>query len=62
MALMCGRINHNTIQMLGRWHSDTMIRYLHLQAKPLMRQFTVTMFNRGTYSFLPTDTVPSGDY
>jgi hypothetical protein len=62
MALMCGRIDHNTIRMLGRWHSDAMLRYLHLQAKPLMRQFAVTMFKNGTYSFLPTNTVPSGDY
>jgi hypothetical protein len=62
MALICCRIDHNTIRMLGEWNSDAMIRYLHLQAKPLMRQFAVTMFNHGTYSFLPTDTVPSGDY
>jgi hypothetical protein len=62
VALMCGRIDHNTIRMLDRWHSDAMLRYLHLQAKPLMRQFAVTMFNNGNYSFLPTDTVPSGDY
>jgi hypothetical protein len=62
MALMCGRIDHNTIHMLVRWHSDAMLRYLHLQAKPLMRQCAVMMFNHGTYSFLPTDTVPSGDY
>jgi hypothetical protein len=62
MALICGRIDHNTIRMLGRWNSDAMLRYLHLQAKPLMRQFAVTMFNHGTYYFLPTDTDPSGDY
>jgi hypothetical protein len=62
MALLCGRIDHDTIRMLGRWHSDAMMRYLHLQAKPLMRQFAPAMFNHGTYSFLPSDTVPSGDY
>jgi hypothetical protein len=62
MALMGGRIDHSTIRILGRWHSDAMLCYLHLQAKPLMRQFAVTMFNHGEYSFLPTDTVPSGDY
>jgi hypothetical protein len=39
MALLCGRIDHNTISILGRWHSDAMIRYLHLQAKPLMKHF-----------------------
>jgi hypothetical protein len=62
MALLCGRIDHNTIRMLGRWHSDAMMRYLHLQAKPLMKQFAPAMFNNGSYSFLPSDTVPIGDY
>jgi hypothetical protein len=62
MALLCGRIDHNTIHMLGRWHSDDMVRYLHLQAKPLMRQFTPAMSITGSYSFLPSDTVPIGDY
>jgi hypothetical protein len=40
MALLCGNIDHNTIRMLGQWHSDAMVRYLHLQAKLLMRKFT----------------------
>jgi hypothetical protein len=62
MALLCGRIDHDTIRMLGRWHSDAMMRYLHLQAKPLMRQFAPAMFHNGTYTFLPSDTVPIGDY
>jgi hypothetical protein len=48
MALLCGKIDHNTIRMLGRWHSDAMMRYLHLQAKPLMREFAPTMFNHGS--------------
>jgi hypothetical protein len=34
MALLCGHINHNTIQMLGRWHRDAIMMYLHLQANP----------------------------
>jgi hypothetical protein len=61
MALLCGNIDHNTIRMLGQWHSDAMVRYLHLQAKLLMRKFTPTMFNHGSYSFLPMDTVPISD-
>jgi hypothetical protein len=61
MALLCGKIDQNTICMLGRWHSDSMLRYLHLQVKPLMREFDPTMFNHGSYSFLVTDTVPIAD-
>jgi hypothetical protein len=58
LALLCGKIDHTTIRMLGPWHSDAMMRYLHLQAKPLMREFAPTMFNHGSFSFLTTDTVP----
>jgi hypothetical protein len=31
MALLNGKIDHDTIRMLGRWHSDAIMRYLHLQ-------------------------------
>jgi hypothetical protein len=31
MALLCGKVDMNLIQILGRWHSDAMIRYLHMQ-------------------------------
>jgi hypothetical protein len=58
MDLLCGKIDHDSICMLGRWHSDAMMQYLLLQAKPLMREFAPTMFNHGSYSFLPTNTVP----
>jgi hypothetical protein len=58
MALLCGKIDHDTIKLLGRWHSDAMMRYLHVQAEPIMRNFAKTMFNNGTYTFLPDETVP----
>lgn len=58
MALLCGQVDHNLIQMLGRWHSNAMMRYLHLQAKPVMSKFTAKMFNDGQHSFLPDETVP----
>jgi hypothetical protein len=58
MALLCGKVDHNLIQILGRWHSDSMVRYLHLQAKPVMQGFASKMFNHGSYSFLPEETVP----
>jgi hypothetical protein len=62
MALLNGKIDHNTIRMLGRWHSDAMMRYLHLQSRPIMCAFASTMFNHGTYDFLPEETVPLNDY
>ena len=62
MALLCGNVDHNLIQMLGRWHSDAMMRYLHLQAQPIMNKFAKAMFNDGNYTFLPDETVPVGTY
>jgi hypothetical protein len=53
MALPCGKVNKNLIQMVGRWHIDAMIRYLHMQSQPIVQHFAATMHNNGTYSFLP---------
>ena len=61
MALLCGNIDPNIIKMLGRWRSDAMIRYLHLQAQPLMQGYAKQMFNHGNYSFLPEESVPTAD-
>lgn len=58
--LLCADVDCNIIQMLGRWHSDSMIRYLHVQAQPITNKLSARMFNDGHYSFLPTDTVPAG--
>jgi hypothetical protein len=61
MALLCGKFDFDLIQILGRWHSDAMIRYLHMQAQPVMQNFSTTMFNNGTYKFLPDEMVPVND-
>jgi hypothetical protein len=58
MALLCGKVDNNLIQMLGRWHSDAMILYLHMQAQPIVQHFSEIMYNNGTYSFLPDETFP----
>ena len=61
MALLCGRCNNNTIQLLGRWHGSFMLRYLHMEAQPVFKQLAQKMFNHGTYNFLPTVWVPDAD-
>jgi hypothetical protein len=58
MALLHGCIDMNNIRMMGRWNSDVMMRYLHVQAQPVMGDYAAHMFNQGTYSFLPDETVP----
>ena len=58
MALLCGKVDFDLVKMLGRWHSDAMMRYLFAQAQPIMKKFSVAMFNNGQHAFLPEDTVP----
>jgi hypothetical protein len=58
MALLCGKVDKNLIQMLSRWHCDAMIRNLHMQAQPIVQNFAAKMYNNGTYSFIPNETVP----
>jgi hypothetical protein len=58
MALLHGKVDLSNIRMMGRWHSDAMMRYLHVQAQPILGKYAARMFNKGTYSFLPDETVP----
>jgi hypothetical protein len=36
MALLCAGVNFDRIRLLGRWRSDKMYRYLHVQAQHVM--------------------------
>jgi hypothetical protein len=51
MALLIARVDTDLIQLIGRWKSDTMLRYLHVQALPVMRNHASTMLEHGDYSF-----------
>jgi hypothetical protein len=53
-ALLCANIAQNTIQLLGRWKSDAMIRYLHVSANPQVYQYARQMFAYGQASFAPS--------
>jgi hypothetical protein len=57
MAMMCSKIDLNNIRMMGRWHSDAMMRYLHVQTQPIVKRYAAKMFNNGTYTFQPDETV-----
>jgi hypothetical protein len=35
-----------------------MMRYLHVQAQPIIECYAAKMFNNGTYTFQPDETVP----
>ena len=43
MALLVAGIDPDIIQLLGRWRSDEMMRYLHLTAEPIMKDFAKQM-------------------
>jgi hypothetical protein len=52
MALLCAQVDTNTIKLLGRWRSDEMLRYLTVQAAPVMRDFAKRMLQGGEYTLL----------
>jgi len=57
-AMLVAGIDSNIIQLVGRWKSDAMLRYLHVSANPAMRQYAAQMFHQGSITFNPGTTVP----
>ena len=48
MAMLCGGIlDSDRIRLIGRWRSDKMYRYLHVQAQPIMSGVAATMLCGG---------------
>jgi hypothetical protein len=59
MALLCTHVDTDVIRLLGRWRSDEMLRYLHVQAEPMMRDFSRRMLlSGGNFTLLPNQDVP----
>lgn len=52
-ALLCARVDKDAIQLLGRWKSDAMLRYLRIQAHVHATNFAQLMLDHGSYSFAP---------
>ena len=52
MALLCAFVEYDRIRLIGRWHSDEMLRYLHLQAQLFMRGLAQKMLNGGRYTLI----------
>jgi hypothetical protein len=53
MALITARIDGDLIRLLGRWQSDAMLRYLHVQAVPVLQNFARAMNTHGQLQALP---------
>ena len=60
-ALLVAGVDTNTVQLVGRWKSDAMIRYLHVMATPAVHTYAAKMYSGGHYSFRPGLAVPVRD-
>ena len=58
MALLCAKVDPDIIKLIGRWQSDQMLRYLHLQAYPQMHTFSHLMLSGGNFRSLEANTLP----
>lgn len=58
MALLCAKIDTDVIKLVGRWRSDVMLRYLHVQAFPLMGHLAHAMRTQGSFTMSPASFVP----
>ena len=59
MALLCAQVDTDIIRLVGRWRSDEMLRYLHIQAYPLMHTFARAMTVQGSFTLLPGQNIPA---
>jgi len=50
MALLCARVDTDMIRLLGRWRSDKMLRYLHVQSFPLLAPLSQQMLRHGHFT------------
>jgi hypothetical protein len=57
MALLCADVDSDRIKLLGRWRSDEMLRYLHVQALPFVAPLATLMVQHGYYTLLPNPTI-----
>ncbi|KAL3826648.1 hypothetical protein ACHAXA_009089 [Cyclostephanos tholiformis] len=57
-ALLLARVDPDVIHLIGRWRLDEMLRYLHVQAYPLMHDYSQRMLSSGSYTLIPNNLVP----
>ena len=57
-ALLNARIDPEVITLIGRWRSDEMLRYLHVQNRHLMKDYSARMLQHGDFTLIPNQLVP----
>ena len=58
MTILCSGVDTDIISIIGRWRSDKILRYLHVQAEPIIRNYSKLMIIHGNYNLLPHNVVP----
>ena len=58
IALLYANVDSFIIKLIGRWFSNEMLPYLHIQADTLTRNFFQLMLTYGDYYFLPQQEAP----
>ena len=53
MALLIAQVDQDLIRLIGRWKSDSMLRYLHISALPVLHNHAKSMWLLGDYTFHP---------
>jgi hypothetical protein len=53
MAILCAKVDTDMIRLLGRWHSNKMLRYLHVQSFPLLAPLSQQMLRHGHFTLMP---------
>ena len=54
MALLIDRFDTETIRLVGRWRSNTMLRYLHMSAQTFTLSLATRMVQHGYYALIPS--------
>jgi hypothetical protein len=58
MALLNQNVDHNRIRLIGRWQSDAMLSYIHVQAHDIMSDYSSLMLQGGDFTLIPTSPSP----
>ena len=53
MAMLCAGIDRDRMRLLGRWRSDELFRYLHVQAQPVVTGIAAAMVRGGSFRLAP---------
>ena len=57
--MLCAGIDSDRIRLIGRWRSDEMYHYLHVQAQPVMSGVAAAMLRGGDFGLnLPSLPAP----